>query len=142
MLHQSRPQFHNLKREIKVKTSRSGGPGGQHVNKVESKVQVIFNIPESAFLTPEQKEQLLAKYASKISKEGDLTVTCEAHRSQIKNKEQAFKKMDRLIGKAFEMKKARKKTGPTRASKEKRLKGKKLLSEKKKMRGGGSSFED
>lgn len=124
-----------IRSEIEVKTSRSSGPGGQHVNKTESRVQLIFNIPESNILKDNEKATLLDFMKSRLTKDGAIIVASESSRSQVKNKEAAFKKLDRLLTKAFAKKKKRKPTSPSKSSNQKRLKSKKINSEKKQLRG-------
>lgn len=127
-------QIKLLKKELYFKTTRSGGKGGQNVNKVETKVEVYFNIPESLVLSTEQKEKLLKKLASRLSEDGVLKVTEDNSRSQLTNKENALKRLFTLLNKMLQSEKARKATKPTKASKIKRSEGKKHRSDIKQSR--------
>ena len=124
----------DLSSEFQYFTSRSSGPGGQNVNKVNSKVELRFDIPNSALLTNEQKEILLAKLSTKITSEGILSVVSQRDRSQLANKEDATKKLYLLISKALKPVIRRKKTKPTKSSIEKRLSEKRIKSEIKQNR--------
>ena len=121
--------------ELQFKAIRSSGPGGQHANKVSSKVELSFHVESSAGLTERQKKRVLLKLENKLSKEGILILQCDESRSQHKNKELVIKRFLKLLEKSLVVPKARKKSRPTRSSIEKRLKGKKIASLKKLNRG-------
>jgi ribosome-associated protein len=123
-----------LQPEITFLTSRSSGPGGQNVNKVNSKVTLQFDVQNSKLLSNEQKEIIVVKLASRINKEGILAFTSQNKRSQLQNKEVALMKLDKLLAKAFFIKKTRKSTVPKKGAIMKRLDNKKRHAEKKKNR--------
>lgn len=117
--------------ELQFKAIRSSGPGGQHANKVSSKVELSFQIAASDGLTERQKKRLLLKLGNKLSKEGFLILQCDESRSQHKNKDLVIIRFFKLLEKSLIVPKARKKSKPTRSSIEKRLKSKKIASLKK-----------
>lgn len=121
--------------ELQFTASRSSGPGGQHANKVETRVQVRFDVAQSVILTDAEKETLQKAHANKLTKEAVLIIDCEEKRSQLKNKQIAIKKLNRLFEKAFTVTKRRKPTKPSKAAKMERLKSKKKHAEKKNLRG-------
>jgi ribosome-associated protein len=124
----------DLSSEFTFQASRSSGPGGQNVNKVNSKIELRFHIQNSSVLTDDQKNTLLAKLSSKISADGFLIVISQRDRSQLVNREDAIAKFNALIEKALRPVKRRKRTQPTRSSVEKRLAGKRIKSDIKQNR--------
>jgi ribosome-associated protein len=123
-----------LGRELILSVSRSSGPGGQNVNKVNSKVTLKFDIPNSLVLTPEEKEVIIRKLAHKLTTEKVLILSAQENRSQLDNKEAVIQKLEKLLTKAFEKRKARKATKPSKGAVQKRITKKKHHSEKKKWR--------
>ncbi len=120
--------------EIRFTASRSGGPGGQNVNKVNSRVELRFNVMESDSLTQDEKIMITAKLKNKINAAGELLIVSQSERTQLMNRRKAEEKFYKLIAKALTEKRKRKKTVPTKASQEKRLETKKLRSKTKELR--------
>ncbi len=128
-----RPAIEEILPELVFTTSRSSGPGGQNVNKVNTKVTLKWDVLQSA-ITEEQKEVILHKLHTRLTKENVLVLTAQDERSQLGNKEAVLLKLEQLLIKAFTVKKARKATKPGKAAKQTRLTNKKQHSEKKKWR--------
>lgn len=124
----------DLSKEFEFITSRSSGPGGQNVNKVNSKVELRFSIFDSKILSQEEKQTLFIKLYHRINNQGILTVVSQEERSQLRNKEIAIEKFYSWITLALQPAKERKKTRKPKAAIEKRLSNKKAKSEKKESR--------
>jgi len=127
--------------EIEFQFSRSSGKGGQNVNKVETKVEIRFNIDRSKAFSEEEKEKIKEALASRINQEGDLIIRSEEERSQLQNKKIAVEKLNAIIGEVLKPKEERIPTKVPQASKAERLKEKKIISEKKKLRQKISKIE-
>jgi ribosome-associated protein len=120
--------------ELSFRASRSGGPGGQHVNTSSTRVEVLWNVTTSGAITDEQRRRLLEKLASRIDSLGNVRVVGSAFRSQARNRADAEERMAALVRRALTVPKARRKTRPSRTVVERRLRSKKLASEKKRER--------
>lgn len=121
----------DILKEVSFKTSRSGGKGGQNVNKVSSKVELNISIPSSKFFSEDQKLLILEKLANRINAEGVLQVITEEERSQLHNKERSLEKLISLLKNALHRPKLRKATKPKHSAIENRLKKKQVTALKK-----------
>jgi ribosome-associated protein len=121
----------DLQKELIYKTSRSGGKGGQNVNKVASKVELLFSVSNSALFTDDEKLLLNDKLQSRFNKDGFVQVICDEERSQYLNKEKAIERLISLLTKALRKPKVRKATKVSKAAKAARLEAKRINSLKK-----------
>ncbi len=128
--------------ELEFTASRSGGPGGQHVNKVSSKVVLWFDLAKSPSLSPEDKELIVSRLGSRIDKDGVLRVVSQSTRSQLSNRELAIERFIELLQTALKQLPVRKKTRVSKGAKLRRLEEKKHRASLKSQRSKGSSIDD
>lgn len=126
--------FTKLLTEASFNFSRSGGKGGQNVNKVETKVELVFNVIYSQMLSDEQKSRIIEKLKNRIDSEGNLRIIAQSERTQLGNRKNVIEKFENLIKKALQKKKKRIKTKVPKGVKEKILESKKILGRKKELR--------
>jgi len=129
------PRKRNLEKELIFSASRSSGPGGQNVNKVSSRIELRFNVTDSVFLTDDEKELIFQKLKNRINAEGELILTSQAERSQLKNKEKVRDNFFRLLTRTLTINPPRISTKPSASSKKERLESKRKRSLIKKARG-------
>lgn len=120
--------------EISERFSRSGGKGGQNVNKLSTKAEVRWNVDESRAFSDEEKEKIKRVLGNRINKEGELIIASQEERSQLQNRERAIERLNNLVAAALTPEKERIPTRPTRASRERRLEEKKRQAVKKRQR--------
>jgi ribosome-associated protein len=121
--------------ELELRASRASGPGGQHVNKAATRIEVVWDVAASPTLSDTQRRLILTRLANRIDKEGKLHVVSDEHRSQWRNREAATARLETLVHDALKPRKRRRKTKPSRAAREKRLREKRERADKKRRRG-------
>jgi ribosome-associated protein len=121
--------------ELQMTATRSGGPGGQHVNKVSSRITLRWAPGDSAALSEPQRERLLARLASRLTKEGELIVHVDSSRSQSANREEARQRLADVVREALKVPRRRRKTKPTKGSQRRRIEAKKQRGATKRLRG-------
>ena len=126
--------------ELVFRASRSGGPGGQHVNTSSTRIELLWNPGASSALDDAQRARVVEKLASRLDGEGFVRVVASENRSQLRNREDAERRLAELVRKALIVPKVRRKTKPSRAAKAKRLEAKRRKSDKKAMR--RKSYDD
>ena len=126
--------FKNIFSEVEYKTSRSGGPGGQNVNKTETKVELRWNLYTSTSITEDERGKLISKLKNKLDLEGNIILTSSRTRSQLTNKEDVQQKFKDLLIKALTPTKKRIASKPTKGSIKRRIESKKKLGDTKQLR--------
>lgn len=127
--------------ELSFTTSRSGGPGGQNVNKLETRVTVRFDVARSPSLTEEQRQRLLERLATRITREGIFHVTSQKHRTQAENREAAVDRLAELMAEALREEIPRKPPRVSKAAKRRRVEAKKRRGQRKRERSAPISLE-
>lgn len=122
--------------ELRLEYSRSTGPGGQNVNKLETRVTILFDVEESPSLSETQRDRIHATLRTRITKKGILRVTSQRHRTQAANRNAAMERFIDLLKDAIRPARKRKPTKPTKASNQRRLDSKKKRGDSKRGRGG------
>jgi len=120
--------------ELRLKFSRSGGPGGQHVNRSATRVELHFDVAGSPSLSDDQRRRVLSRLGTYLSKDGTLRLVCQSHRSQKQNRDEVLARFTALLRAALEPRRTRRPTRPTAASRERRLAAKRHRSRLKRLR--------
>ncbi|HET8737181.1 MAG TPA: alternative ribosome rescue aminoacyl-tRNA hydrolase ArfB [Pricia sp.] len=124
----------HILQELSIKAVRSSGAGGQHVNKVSTKIELSFDVKNSQALSSVEKERIQQKLGNQLTKENVLILTCDETRSQHRNKDLAIRRFIEILRRGLRVPKKRRKTNPKRSAIEKRLKSKRKNAEKKAQR--------
>jgi ribosome-associated protein len=127
--------------ELSIRASRSGGAGGQHVNTSSTRIELLWNIAGTRALPESVRDGVLLRLSSRTNADGVIRIVSSEHRSQLRNRQAAEERLVKLVRSALTVPRARRKTGPTRASKEARLQAKKRRAEVKKRRSSDDFHE-
>jgi len=128
--------------ELVYTASRASGPGGQHVNKADTRIQVRWNVVESCALGPVQRGRVLRALATRLTGAGDIVLASDTHRSQRRNREEVDRRLAQLVREALVPPKPRKRTRPTAASRRRRLEDKRRQGKRKRDRGKRHDTDD
>ena len=128
--------------ELEYRASRSGGPGGQHVNTSSTRVELSWNVAASPTLTPAQRLQLLERLGPRLDSAGQLRLVSSGTRSQLRNKEDVTARLQQIVAAALAVRKKRKPTKPSRAAKAARLEAKRRRAATKRQRKAPGNSDD
>jgi len=128
------PELRLPQSEVQYRTTRSSGPGGQHVNKTETQVELLFDVAHSPSLNDAQRQRILGQLKNLIDQEGVLHLTAQSERSQLRNREIVTTRFQEVLAAALRVPKKRRPTKPTAASKARRIEGKKRRGQIKQLR--------
>lgn len=120
--------------ELQFRASRSSGPGGQHVNTADTRVELRWDVGASAALGEAQRALLLGRLAPRLTRRGELVLTCDQHRSQHRNRQEVLRRLAGIVARALAPRRPRRPTRPTSASRERRLREKRARAEVKRRR--------
>lgn len=120
--------------EIELSFTRSGGPGGQHANKTSTRAELVWNVSDSQALGPRQRARLQQSLRNRIDSNGNLRITSDTHRSQLRNKEEVLRRLEELVREGLKVPRTRIASKPSRAAKTKRVERKRRHGEIKKAR--------
>jgi ribosome-associated protein len=128
------PEFQIAPSEFRFSHARSSGPGGQNVNKVNTKVTLHWNVVESESIAADVRDRFLARFSGRVNRDGELVLQSQRYRDQLRNRDDCLQKLRQMLLVVLTPPKSRRRTRPTRASRHRRLKDKRQTSQKKQLR--------